>query len=90
MKAESADFLRTFPHWRRRATFGTMSPDAALEMQIERYRQMSPGERIELALRLHEFASEVARSGIRAQHPDAGPEQVEALLRERRRLAYVL
>jgi Rv0078B-related antitoxin len=67
-----------------------MSPESALEMQIERYRQMSPAQRIELALRLHELASEVARSGIRAQHPKATDEQVEEMLRERRRLAYQL
>lgn len=67
-----------------------MTPKAAFEMQIERYRQMSPAQRIELALRLHELASEVARSGIRAQHPNAVPEEVEEMLRERRRLAYRL
>jgi len=67
-----------------------MTPEAALEMQIERYRQMSPSERIELALRLHELASDVARSGIRAQHPNATDEEVEEMLRERRRLAYRL
>jgi hypothetical protein len=52
-----------------------MTPEAALEIQIERYRAMSPAERVELALRLHELASEVARSGIRAQHPDATAEE---------------
>jgi hypothetical protein len=67
-----------------------MSPEAALDLQIERYRQMSPGERIELALRLHELASEVARDGIRAQHPQATDQEVEELLRRRRRLAYQL
>jgi hypothetical protein len=67
-----------------------MTPEAAFEMQIERYRQMSPAQRIELALRLHELASEVARSGIRAQHPQAGKEEVEEMLRERRRLAYTI
>ncbi|HKQ38188.1 MAG TPA: hypothetical protein VJ063_08935 [Verrucomicrobiae bacterium] len=65
-----------------------MTPEAAFEMQIERYRQMSPAQRIELALRLHELASEVARSGIRAQHPNVTNEQVEEMLRERRRLVY--
>ena len=61
-----------------------------MQMQIEHYRQMSPAERIELALHLHELASDVARAGIRAQHPHATPEQVEEMLRERRRLAYRL
>lgn len=67
-----------------------MTPQSALDMQIERYREMTPAERIELALRLHELASEVARSGIRAQHPQATEDEVEEMLRERRRLAYRL
>jgi hypothetical protein len=65
-----------------------VTPEQATELQIERYRQMTPGERIELALRLYELASEVARCGIRAQHPNATTEQVEEMLRARRRLAY--
>ena len=80
-RARTAGGLRL---WKR------MTPEAALNMQIERYRLMTPVERIELALRLHELASEVARCGIRAQHPDATKEQVEEMLRERRRLAYRL
>jgi hypothetical protein len=67
-----------------------MTPEAAFKMQIDRYRQMSAAQRIELALRLHELASEVARSGIRAEHPHAGKEEVEEMLRERRHLAYAL
>ena len=67
-----------------------MVPEQAVQLQIERYRQMTPGERIEIALRLHELASEMARAGIRAQYPDADHEQVEQRLGERRRLAYEL
>src|SRR5436305_2006355 len=66
----------------------TVTPEEATQRQIERYRQMTPGERVELALRLHELASEVARCGIRAQHPAASPEEVVEKLRARRRLAY--
>jgi Rv0078B-related antitoxin len=65
-----------------------MTPEQALEKQIERYREMTCEERIGIAVRLHELASEMARVGIRAQNPNATPEQVEELLRERRRLAY--
>lgn len=65
-----------------------MRPQEALERQIARYREMTCGERIEVALRLHELASEMARTGIRAQHPEADDEEVERLLAERRRLAY--
>ena len=65
-----------------------MTPEQALEMQIECYRAMTCGERIDIALRLHELASEVARAGIRAQYPNANATEVEQRLRERRRLAY--
>jgi hypothetical protein len=65
-----------------------VTPEQATQLQIERYRQMTPGERIELALRLHELASEVARCGIRARNPDATSEEVEEMLRARRRLVY--
>jgi hypothetical protein len=64
-----------------------MSPEAALEMQIARYREMTPEQRVMTALRLHELACEMARLGIRRQHPDADPEQIERLLRERLELA---
>lgn len=59
-------------------------------MQIERYRQMTGEERLLIGLRLHELSCEVARENIRAQFPDAGPEQVEEKLRERIRLAHEL
>ena len=65
-----------------------MTPEAALEKQIERYRAMTAEDRIGIALRLHELASDVARAGIRSQHPGADHQEVERLLRERRRLAY--
>ena len=65
-----------------------MKPEEALDRQIARYREMNCDERIGIALRLHELASEMARAGIRAQHPDADEKEVERLLRERRRLVY--
>jgi hypothetical protein len=64
-----------------------MTPEAALDMQIERYRQMTGEQRLKLALDLHEFACDVAREGIRHQFPEAGPAEVERHLRERLRLA---
>jgi Rv0078B-related antitoxin len=64
-----------------------MSPQAALDAQIARYREMTPEQRVLTALRLHEFACEMARVGIRRQHPGAKPEEVERLLRARLELA---
>jgi hypothetical protein len=65
-----------------------MSPEAALEAQITRYREMTPEQRVLTALRLHELACEMARLGIRRQHPHANPEAVEQLLHRRLELAH--
>ena len=67
-----------------------MTPEAALEAQIEKYRKMTGEERLALALRLHEFSCDVAREGIRAQCPGATNEEVEQRLKDRIRLAYEL
>jgi len=60
-----------------------MTPAAALQAQIERYRQMTGEQRWDLAFELHEFACDVARTGIRHQHPEADEAEVERLLRRR-------
>jgi hypothetical protein len=60
-----------------------MSPQAALDFQIERYREMSGEERLAIALDLHEFSCDIAREGIRAQHPEANEDEVERRLHER-------
>jgi hypothetical protein len=56
-------------------------------MQLEGYRRMTGEERLAVALRLHDLTCEMAREGIRHQYPQATPEEVEARLRERLRLA---
>jgi hypothetical protein len=67
-----------------------MTPQAALDMQIGRYRAMTRQERVAIALRLHEMACEMARLGIRRQHPEASAARVEELLRQRLELARTL
>lgn len=64
-----------------------MTPEAALEEQIARYRKMTGEQRLAIALNLHELSCEVAREGIRHQYPDADSAEVERLLHERLRLA---
>lgn len=61
----------------------SVNPQQALEKQIELYRTMTREERVGIALRLHEMACEMARLGIRRQHPSASADEVEALLRRR-------
>jgi len=47
---------------------------------------MTCEQRVGIALRLHELACEMARLGIRRQHPEASAAKVEELLRERLKL----
>ena len=65
-----------------------MSPEDALQTQIEAYRRMTPDERMQIGFDLSEFAREMAREGIRSQHPTANPEEVEGELRRRVMLAH--
>jgi hypothetical protein len=60
-----------------------MTPDAALARQIDRYRAMTPEQRLAIALRLHELACDVSREGIRRQFPAADEAEVERRLRQR-------
>ncbi|HET7625833.1 MAG TPA: hypothetical protein VFM25_11270 [Verrucomicrobiae bacterium] len=64
-----------------------MNATTALEKQIERYRQMTGEQRLTIALELHEMSCDIAREGIRRQHPDATEFEVERLLRRRIELA---
>lgn len=64
-----------------------MTPQAALQMQIARYRKMTGEQRWDLAFELHEFACDMSRMGIRHQHPKADAAEVERLLRRRLALA---
>jgi hypothetical protein len=67
-----------------------MTPQAALQKQIEKYRVMTGEERLKLALDLHELSCAIARDGIRHQHPGASADEVERLLRERITLSHRL
>ena len=60
-----------------------MNPEAALKKQIELYRSMTGEQRLAIALDLHEFSCNVAREGIRRQHPNADAAEVERLFRRR-------
>jgi hypothetical protein len=64
-----------------------MKPEAALDFQITKYRQMTGEQRLKLGLDLHEFACNLSREGIRHQFPKADEAEVERHLRERILLA---
>jgi hypothetical protein len=65
-----------------------MTAEVALNKQIERYRQMTGEQRLTIALELHEMACDIARAGIRRQHPDANEMEVESFLHARLKLAH--
>jgi hypothetical protein len=67
-----------------------MTPDAALNKQIERYREMTGEQRLKIAFDLRELACDIARAGIRHQYPEATETEVNQRLRERLRLAHGL
>ncbi|MGI8956960.1 MAG: hypothetical protein ACR2II_08615 [Chthoniobacterales bacterium] len=64
-----------------------MDASAALDQQIERYRQMTGEERLSIAVGLHDLSCDIAREGIRQGHPGADSTEVERLLRRRLELA---
>jgi hypothetical protein len=64
-----------------------MTAAIALDKQIERYRQMTGEQRLKIALDLHEMSCNIAREGIRRQHPKANETEVENLLHARLKLA---
>lgn len=60
-----------------------MNAATALDKQIEHYRQMTGEQRLAVALDLHEMSCDIAREGIRRQHPNVDASEVERLLRHR-------
>ena len=73
----------------KRSKKALMTPQSALEIQLDRYRAMRPEERVAVALRLHELACDLARLGIRRQYPNADEAEVDRRLRERLVLARI-
>ena len=64
-----------------------MSPRDAADFQVQAYRRLTGEERLAIALRLHDLSCDIAREGIRRQHPGASEAQVNELLRTRLQLA---
>ncbi len=64
-----------------------MTPEQALDRQIEKYRQMTGEQRLMIALGLHEMSCEISREGIRHQFPEADEAEVERRLHHRLELA---
>jgi hypothetical protein len=64
-----------------------MDAATASEEQINRYRRMTGEQRLAVALELHALSCDVAREGIRRQHPEADAAEIERLLRRRLELA---
>jgi hypothetical protein len=55
--------------------------------KVEQARRMTPEEKLLAGPRLFDRMCRVMRDGIRFQFPDASPEEVERILRERLEIA---
>ena len=67
-----------------RYTYTVIPRDTAPEAfraQLEHYRRLEPQKRAQVALEMSEAARELARTGIRARHPDYDDIEVEHALR---------
>jgi hypothetical protein len=64
--------------------------DALYVDKVLAARRMPLGEKLFAGASLFAYACETARIGIRMQHPNASPEEVEQLLRKRLQLAEML
>jgi hypothetical protein len=64
-----------------------MTATDAADRQIKSYRRMTGEQRLKVALDLHELSCEVAREGIRRQHPGADAAEIERHLHVRLKLA---
>ena len=67
-----------------------MTPEAALESQIQKYAAMTGEQRLSLSFEMHELSCEIAREQIRDQFPGADAAEVESRLQQRLKLAYAL
>jgi hypothetical protein len=66
--------------------YKTQSPDterATEEYVLQRYRCMTPAEKIAIVDRLRRMVLMLARAGIRDQYPGLSPEETESKLAER-------
>jgi hypothetical protein len=72
--------LNDFAPLRQPCYAAVVTAATALDRQIERYRQITGGQRLKIALKLHEMSCDIARAGIRRQHPDASETEVETFL----------
>ena len=64
-----------------------MSPEDALQKQIEAYRRMTPDERLQIGFDLTEAAREKIRAAILSEHPEYTPQELMLELRRRWDLA---
>jgi hypothetical protein len=57
----------------------SLSPDTTLDaerVQIERWRAMSPAEKLGLVSSMTRTVSAMAMAGLRERHPDASPREI--------------
>jgi len=63
------------------------SDDSLFIQKVMQARQMAPEKKLLLGLRLYEYARGIAMAAIRAEHPDASPEEQRRLFQRRLQIA---
>lgn len=65
------------------SAYRTQSPDTSVEAErllFDSYRQMTPGQKLDMVRQLSMAASEFAAAGLKRRHPDASPHEIEMRL----------
>jgi len=69
------------------ATEHAMSDDRLFVDKVMRARQMDPAKKFLLGAQLYEYARGIAMAAIRAEHPEATPEEQRKLFKRRQAIA---
>ncbi|MBG7603724.1 MAG: hypothetical protein IZT58_03690 [Actinobacteria bacterium] len=54
----------------------TDTPDAVMTGMVERWRQMSPSEKLDQVAQLNHACEQLSEAGVRSRHPDADDNEV--------------
>lgn len=75
--------LKASPTKPHEVSYPTLSPDTdpqAEAVQLEIYRRMPAGRKIQLVFEAIELSRALARAGLRSRHPNAKPEEIRRRL----------
>jgi len=54
----------------------TDTPDAVMAEMVDRWRRMSPSEKLDQVAQLNQACDQLSEAGVRSRHPDANDDEV--------------